>query len=273
MTYATFEVLGSEPIELIKIDYGTTHWYWTSSEQSIVKGADTYVPTPVITGRISSDDEAQTNYIELEVEVTNPVAALFVNNQPSQTISVTIFRKQRSDAEFVTVFAGIINNCIFEDEKARLVCSPMQDVVKRKIAALLYQPTCNNRLFDNRCQVVKATWTFNYNILAFPSQPVAGGQTITLEAAAGTFFTGSKLTWLKGGTAQFGTQRQMITDHSGASITLIDQLDGVIVGSTLTLYAGCDKLNTTCRDKFSNLPRFQGFPNVPINNPFDQGLY
>lgn len=273
MSYATYEVLGSEPTELIHIAYGATHWYWTSSEQSIVKGADTYVPTAVVSGRIAADEEAQTNFIELTVDPINPVAALFVNNQPSTPISVTIFRKQRSDIEFITVFQGIINNCIFEDEKARLVCSPMQDVVKRKIASMLYQVTCNNRLFDNRCQVVRATWTFTYNILSFPAQPVAGGQTIQLVAAAGTFFTGAKLNWLKGGTAQFGTQRQMITDHTGDTITLIDQLDSIVIGSTLTLYAGCDKLNTTCRDKFSNLSRFQGFANAPLNNPFEQGLF
>lgn len=272
MTYATYEILGSEPVELIHIAYGTSHWYWTSSEQSIVKGADTYVPTAVVSGRIAADEEAQTNFIELTVDPSNPVAVLFVNNQPSVQISVTIFRKQRSDAEFITVFQGIINNCIFEDEKARLVCSPMQDVMKRKIGAMLYQPTCNNRLFDNRCQVVKATWTFSYAILSFPAQPVAGGQTIQLVAAAGTFFSGAKLNWLKAGTAQFGTQRQMITDHTGDTITLIDQLDGVIVGSTLTLYAGCDKLNTTCRDKFSNLTHFEGFANIPVNNPFTASL-
>lgn len=273
MTYAAFEVLGSEPIELIHIAYGSTHWYWTSSEQSIVKGSDTYLPTAVVSGAIASNEEAQTNSIELTVEPTNPVAALFVNGQPSLSVSVTIFRKQRSDAEFVTVFAGILNNCIFEDERARLVCSPMQDVVKRKIGALLYQPTCNNRLFDNRCQVVKATWTFSYNVLSFPSNPTAGGPTIQLVAAAGTFFTGAKLHWLTGGTAQFGNQRQMILDHSGDTIILIDGLDGLVAGNTLTLFAGCDKSAIACRDKFSNLPRFQGFVHTPVANPFSGGLY
>lgn len=40
------------------------------------------------------------------------------------------------------------------------------------------------------------------------------------------------------------------------------------VGTKLSLYAGCDKLNTTCNQKFSNILNFGGFPFIPNDNPF-----
>lgn len=40
------------------------------------------------------------------------------------------------------------------------------------------------------------------------------------------------------------------------------------VGTKLILYAGCDKLNTTCSTKFNNILNFGGFPFIPQDNPF-----
>jgi len=38
------------------------------------------------------------------------------------------------------------------------------------------------------------------------------------------------------------------------------------VGDRLRVYAGCDKRLETCRDKFSNLVNFRGFPHMPGND-------
>jgi uncharacterized phage protein (TIGR02218 family) len=38
---------------------------------------------------------------------------------------------------------------------------------------------------------------------------------------------------------------------------------GTTIGDTYSLSAGCNKLLTTCRDKFNNVVNFRGFPHVP----------
>lgn len=40
------------------------------------------------------------------------------------------------------------------------------------------------------------------------------------------------------------------------------------IGDTVKVYAGCDKLNTTCSTKFNNILNFGGFPFIPQDNPF-----
>lgn len=45
-------------------------------------------------------------------------------------------------------------------------------------------------------------------------------------------------------------------------ITLWSAVD-VSAGDVVHLRAGCDKIWTTCRDKFQNLMNFQGFPDIP----------
>ncbi|MEM6496284.1 MAG: phage BR0599 family protein, partial [Pseudomonadota bacterium] len=40
----------------------------------------------------------------------------------------------------------------------------------------------------------------------------------------------------------------------------------VVVGDAVTITAGCDKVLETCRDKFSNVANYRGFPHIPGND-------
>ena len=50
---------------------------------------------------------------------------------------------------------------------------------------------------------------------------------------------------------------------SGRMVELWEPADGVSVGDTVLLRAGCDKRFATCRNKFSNSLNFRGFPDIP----------
>lgn len=49
-----------------------------------------------------------------------------------------------------------------------------------------------------------------------------------------------------------------------AEIDLQDAIDAI---PYIYMYAGCNKLNTTCKYKFNNLHNFGGFPYIPVNDP------
>lgn len=270
MTYGALEVLGGEPVELFKFVYGATSWFWTSGVESVVKSGDTYSPIAIVSGNTSADGEAQANSIQVTVVGSNAVAELFKNNQPVSPIQVYVYRQQRGDAEFITIFAGEIGTCSFGDVNAVFSCYPAQSVAQRKIATLSYQALCNNRLYDSRCQVVRASFTYTYAVTAIA---VGNGEaTYDLGGNSETFFAVEKLNWLTAGTVQFGDQVLMIVYHIGNKVTVMDSFTDLIVGNTLTLYAGCDKQVSTCRDKFVNLARHQGFPYLPGENPSKAGF-
>jgi len=42
---------------------------------------------------------------------------------------------------------------------------------------------------------------------------------------------------------------------------------GWAASDAVTLYAGCDRKHSTCRDKFDNMANFGGFPLHPERNP------
>lgn len=49
-----------------------------------------------------------------------------------------------------------------------------------------------------------------------------------------------------------------------AKIDLQEAIDAI---PYIYMYAGCNKLNTTCKVKFNNLHNFGGFPYIPVNDP------
>jgi uncharacterized phage protein (TIGR02218 family) len=119
-------------------------------------------------------------------------------------------------------------------------------------------PGCNAKLGDSRCGVNLASWTQSKTITSVASraQFTASGFT---EAAG----------WATGGTVTFtsgpndGAVRRIRSHASGGVITLWEPLFAIpTVGDGFDIVAGCDKRLETCRDKFSNVVNFRGFPHV-----------
>ncbi|KQP38264.1 beta tubulin [Methylobacterium sp. Leaf104] len=131
-----------------------------------------------------------------------------------------------------------------------------------------YRATCGADLGDARCRVDRADPRFatTGTVLAVPEP---GRLDVSL---AGTFapgwFAGGRLAWT--GEGQAGQEAE-IRDQAGATGTI--RLDlwqapprPVAPGDRFRLTAGCDKRLATCREKFANVPNFQGFPHLPGND-------
>lgn len=125
-------------------------------------------------------------------------------------------------------------------------------------------PECDvDRVGDGRCKVDMTPFTHAVTV-----QTVLNSKTtFTIDLA------GKSDDYLDFGVAEFtnadtrNTQREyMILGWNGTSmqVTLSEAtIDDIEVGDTLNVYAGCDKTATTCKNTFSNIVNFQGFPFVP----------
>ena len=100
-----------------------------------------------------------------------------------------------------------------------------------------------------------------YSSLAIVKRVV--GTTISVELSD-TYVEG----WFARGTAEIEGRKFRIsedkTDGSTRSLILPDIPRGALKdGDVFPIVAGCDKSTETCREKFSNLLNFQGFPFIP----------
>jgi len=55
-----------------------------------------------------------------------------------------------------------------------------------------------------------------------------------------------------------------VKNFASGAFTLFDAMPRALqVGDTYSVYAGCDKLFSTCKTKFSNGVNFRGEPHIP----------
>jgi uncharacterized phage protein (TIGR02218 family) len=112
--------------------------------------------------------------------------------------------------------------------------------------------------------------------------PFIVSTTVSSVQSARIAFTASALAispsqtgYYTGGLVTFtatGYRREVRSDNGNGALVLFEPLPSDIqVGDAFTLYPGCDKSRTTCRDKFNNVVNFRGEPFIPAPTNLTSG--
>jgi len=136
--------------------------------------------------------------------------------------------------------------------------------VKSSSAALnkdigqIYQRQCPAQLGDAHCRVDLASADHSVStVVLVARQEVV--TTAALDLPSGWFSGG-----LLNSNGVAGAIKDDQTIDGARRIILWDVVPGgLLAGEPVTLIAGCDHRAQTCKDKFSNLINFQGFPFLP----------
>lgn len=133
------------------------------------------------------------------------------------------------------------------------------ELLNTKLPRNLYQASCMHTLYDAGCAVNKAARTITGTVTGTngTGQWLQSG----LSQTPGWFDQGV-LTFISGPNA--GVQRTVKAHSAGQFWFAFPLPTTPAVGDIFSVYPGCDKTQATCSAKFSNLPRFRGFPFVPV---------
>lgn len=129
----------------------------------------------------------------------------------------------------------------------------------------LFQHTCDADLGDGRCKV-------NLNLAQYHGNGVV--ETVhSNKRFSATGLSTFEAAWFARGLITFTSgaadgQEMEVKRHTISGGTVIlelwqDVAGPLVSGQTFTVTAGCDKAPATCREKFSNMINFQGFPHMP----------
>lgn len=128
----------------------------------------------------------------------------------------------------------------------------------------VYSPICDADLGDTRCKVSLAAITYTGTVNSVGSNTYAQFGSIdntSIWQAADSWFNYGVITWLSG--ANTGLKKEVKAFSAGA-FTLVENLPyAIVIGDTFTVHPGCDKLHTTCINKFNNIINFRGFTTIP----------
>jgi hypothetical protein len=165
---------------------------------------------------------------------------------------------RRGDATPGLIFRGVIGGCSIN--RAGLATLEARSILTlgRGFLSERFCQQCRADLYDARCKVDKDSFSASATVASVPSQFKFTVTALPDVRATGTWYDLGQAVITSGDSD--GTPFQIKTWTSSTltveAMVPIDQL--LSVGDTLTLYAGCDKSSTTCRDKFSNIINYRG---------------
>jgi uncharacterized phage protein (TIGR02218 family) len=134
------------------------------------------------------------------------------------------------------------------------------ELLNQNMPRNLYQSGCVNTLYDASCTLNSATYAVSGTALTGSTGSVINA---TIANPTGYFDLG-KITFTSG--ANNGVSRSVKAYSSGSpgTISLVSPFPSTPAnGDTFTIYPGCNKTQSTCSSKFSNLVNFRGFPYIP----------
>lgn len=258
---------GGRKSELYTFSWGANAVRQTTGAEDVdLGGGEVYTRAAISRGDfVVSSDHASQPRLKLTVPADHPVAEEFRLLVPIQPISLRVIAKHADDPETEGLWLGIVRNVEFSMEKdeATLHCEPMPASFAVEGLRLTYERACNLQLYGSLCTVNAALFTLAGTIATLSSS----GLTITSSA-----FTAQPSGWLTGGRAMVGGEPRLVTSHAGSQITVLLPFTLAQVGGAISATAGCDRLRSTCKDKFNNLPNHGGYPWIPTKNPFAVGL-
>ena len=267
MSFAEFEtsLQNGRPVRLYQFQRGPLKWGYTNADRNISHQGITF-RAPI--GGISDDGIRQTenttsDLLTLTMSAELDIPKMYRVVAPAQTISVTIFDLHYGDNGFLVVWMGMIVGVKFpNDFTASVQCQTLAASLEQTGLRKTWTRICPHQLYNPDCGVARNSFRTDGQINSLD------GVSINFPSAAAKtdgWYSGGYVEW----TSQYGSEQRGIELHQGAALSLYGGTSGLAAGQTVAIYAGCNRLFTTCQTKFNNVLNYGGTPHSPGKSPFD----
>lgn len=249
------------PVEAFLFRQEDQTWSWTSADAAFaIPTIGQFTRTTISRAPLEHSREDSSGAVDVYVERTNPVAALFLSSTPPIRIALRILQCHRGDeASFLVVFVGFVAGASFKGSQATLHCVPFDQVLRRANVGMLIQSQCPHALYSPGCGVNPAGFT----------------DTATLSLVDGVLIKSPAFAlrpngwYLNGRLTHWSGARSFVVQHVGEALTLFSVLPALAAGQEVTVTAGCDRIEAgDCVTKFNNRVNHAGFSRLPGRNPF-----
>ena len=272
----------SEPVEVYEITLGSSVFRFTSAEDDVPVGANTFTALPGLSRSATfAGSDTRDNVFEVRMPADNLFTRRYVQLIPADDALIKVTRFQRNEGtgagDTLIIFDGVVQSVGFEDnrEVAVLACQPAIGALTRPIPRQVFSSGCGHILYDPlTCRVLRTGSSPGGSPIAFELTATVtaeepGGLILTVPGALGRpngWFTAGQI------TAPGGIDTRLVIRHTNDQIRLYVPFPFSLMNSQVTLHAGCAHDPTDCNDKFGNFINYGGFPFVPDRNPFQVGI-
>ena len=259
----------SGPCWMYDIYDGTTHFYYTSYEGTLVgPGGNSFVHQSMTHGNISEELNLQQHDCSLDVQHwANGVFSRLYQNTSAAPLTVTIYEGVVSaPGAAVAIFTGVAQAPKIVGQKLQISLKGRGDSILATMGPKsIVQIGCNAVLGDTRCRVNLATFQYTRTLVSVVG-PIA-----TLSPGAGLppvgYFQNGCATRVASGITQQFLINDNYTTAGNITLVLVGSCVGSSAGESWVLTPACDGKYATCIGRFSNGINHRGSPNMPDKNP------
>lgn len=271
MSYNDLEISTSDgkPVELYTFTRDGKNYYYTSYQENIVFDTITYLAIPIARASIEGTSDLGRVSLKVTMSILADFVKQYIASSPAGVVSLTITRFHRGDTNTAIAWKGRVSNVRFGEAEVEVTCLPIYAAIRRPGLRRQYQATCPHVLYNSPCNVVKETFEISATILSI------SGNLIESPSFIVDVNPTYNSTWFVGGFVLYNNgqviDRRFIVGHDNVTgvLTLNLAFAKLTLGSVVKAYPGCNHTIATCKDKFSNLDNYGGFPYIPIKNPMD----
>lgn len=253
-------------VEIYTVTYDFNRWYYTSADENHVENVVTYRTVPIRRSGIELQSDAEAGEFEVEVPLDVEFLELFRVSPPSGLVTLLCqsFDSNTPDQKFV-VFKGSITNVTWGLESATVLCETSSQAIRRMGLRRHYQYGCPHMLYGAGCKVNRN------DFLTLGTASNVTGTSVDLASAAGKpddYYAGGYIEYTH---SELQTvERISVGSSVGASgrLNLFSYPVGLVGGTEVRAYAGCNRTIQACADKFDNAVNYGGMPFIPTKNPF-----
>lgn len=242
----------------------TNYWRYTSHPEEIIWGGESYIPTTISDAGVTQSGDVDNDDFVITLPADAEFCNLFIGTPPSCEITVVAREKLEGEDETQIIFAGLVRSTKRVSRVATdVICKARTASLNRNGLRLSWSRTCTHVLYDTRCRA---------NPAVFVTEAVTTTVTnLRITSAAFALLPTGRLNngYVEWDGTNGVTERRGIDRHVNNTIFLIGQTDGLVAGSTVRAYPGCNNTPATCENVFNNLANHGGFAKMPGRSPFD----
>jgi len=267
-------VENGSPFFLYEFNTNTSKvYYFTSHVEIITWDEKEWLPLAIKHSEIKQATDMSKNSTAITIPLNGEFSLLFKGWSPDNVVTVNIRRGHFGESDTLIYWKGRVSSHSVKQGTLELNVESIFTSLRSSGVRARFQRTCRHALYSKGCNVDKSLFAV-VGVL----QSLSGLQLTIPEASLQVDG------WFTQGIIQFqdGSLRA-ITSHIGSSISIGRASRYVsdnfamsgyglnygtfFGGMRVTLYPGCDRTMTTCKDKFNNLDNHGGFKWIPNKNP------
>ena len=245
-------------MDLYKISFLGTIYTYSSGIDTVQYGGFTYKASPIT--RTELELELTASDVRLTIPLATPPFTKFVVSSPSSDLTLTLIDYSTG----YEIFNGVMTKVTFDRTAGTLeaIFQRKEAFFDSEVPYRTYGTSCSFGLYSEECGVDPSLHSFSTTLFSISANRREVQSAALAGYTAGTM-SGGYLRTNEGETC-------FILKHDNTGL----YLDQPLLGTPTGIYVrkGCNKLFTTCKNKFANELNFGGFPFTPTKNPVTESI-